>query len=217
MPPASSTGFTATVGRIRTLPAERPHLRRCTKLLCSAVLVVLLLAAVLLFVAYLAVRPHRPRFHVVAFSASGIQQAAGGDGAGMVLLSGQFSVRNPNHDVGFFYDRLYLSVHYGNVDVVKDQDITGRPMYQPPKTTTPVTFEGVTVPASSATASMARDAGAERGSVAFTVKVRSRIRVRVAFWGSHWHPLHVGCDIAVGPDGQLLPESRQKRCAINFL
>jgi hypothetical protein len=40
---------------------------------------------------------------------------------------------------------------------------------------------------------------------------------RLAFWGNrHWHPLHVGCEVAVGLDGQLLAEYMQKRCSIDF-
>jgi hypothetical protein len=204
---------TTGAGRfLHPLPAERPHLRRCTKLLCSAFLTVLLLAGVILFVAYLAVRPHRPRFHVTSLTAAGIQQPGGG----AIVLSGRLSVRNPNMDVAFFYDRLYMSVRYRQYgDVVKDHDLNGAmPMYQLPKTTSDLAFEGVAVPAGAAAADMAR--GAAEGSAEFTLKVRSRIRAKVAFWGSHWHPLHVACDVAVGPDGQLLP-GQQKRCRTDFV
>ncbi|KAL6651443.1 hypothetical protein ACP70R_010368 [Stipagrostis hirtigluma subsp. patula] len=208
---ATSTGFAA--GHFRRLPAERPHLRRCTKLLCSAFLTALFLAGVILFVVYLAVRPHRPRFHVTALSAAGIPSG------GPVVLSGELSVRNPNHDVAYFFDRLYLSVEYRGGDVVKDRDLTGAPLYQPPKTTTPLAFQGVEVTGGADVGQdMARDAAASSGKVALTVKVRSRIKARLAFWGNrHWHPLHVSCDVAVGPDGQLLPEYQQKRCRTDFL
>ncbi|CAM0902533.1 unnamed protein product [Alopecurus aequalis] len=204
-----------TAGFLRPLPAERPHLTRCTKLLCSAFLTLLLLAGVLLFVAYLAVRPHRPRFHVTALTAAGIQQQPNG-AAAAVVLSGRFSVRNPNQDVAFLYDRLTMSVRYRAYgDVVKDHDLNGgAPLYQLPKTTLDLAFDGVAVPAGPAAADMAQ--GAAEGSAQFTLKVRSRIRAKVAFWGSHWHPLHVACDVAVGPDGQLLPEGLQKRCGIDF-
>ncbi|AQK72790.1 hypothetical protein Zm00014a_010765 [Zea mays] len=212
MPPeaASSTGH--IVARIRRpLPAERPHVRRCTRLLCSAFLTVLLVAGVVLFVVYLAVRPHRPRFHVTAFSASGIGPSSGGT----VSLSGQLSIRNPNRDIAFFYDRFYLSVEYRGADVVKGQALTAAPLYQPPKTTSALAFQGVA--ASAASGDMARDAVEAGGRVELTVKVRSRIRARLAFWGNrHWHPLHVGCEVAVGPDGQLLAEYMQKRCSIDF-
>ncbi|XP_066346015.1 NDR1/HIN1-like protein 10 [Miscanthus floridulus] len=219
MPPeaASSTG-NVTARIRRPLPAERPHVRRCTRLLCSAFLTVLLIAGVVLFVVYLAVRPHRPRFHVTAFSASGIAPSSpGGAGAGgPVALSGQLSIRNPNRDIAFFYDRFYLSVEYRGADVVKDQALTTAPLYQPPKTTSPLTFQGVA--ASVAGGDMARDAAEAGGRVELTVKVRSRIRARLAFWGNrHWHPLHVGCEVAVGLDGQLLAEYLQKRCSIDFL
>lgn len=219
MPPeaASSTGTGHIAARFRRpLPAERPHVRRCTRLLCSAFLTVLLIAGVVLFVVYLAVRPHRPRFHVMAFSASGIAPSPGGAGGGPVALSGQLSIRNPNRDIAFFYDRFYLSVEYRGADVVKDQALTAAPLYQPPKTTSPLTFQGVA--ASAAGGDMARDAAEAGGRVEMTVKVRSRIRARLAFWGNrHWHPLNVRCEVAVGTDGQLLAEYLQKRCSIDFL
>ena len=117
-----------------------------------------------------------------------------------------------------------MSVQYrGDGEVVVDgKDLTGGPLYEPPRGTSAVGFEGVAVPAGAATDMMARDAAAAAaggggGGVAFTVKVRSRIRVRVAFWGSHWHPVHATCDVVVGPDGQLLPEFQQKRCSIAFI
>ncbi|KAL5213740.1 hypothetical protein ABZP36_002892 [Zizania latifolia] len=205
--PAAATGF-STAGRLRPLPKERPHLTRCTKLLCSAFLSLLLITGVLLFVVYLVVRPHRPRFHVAAFSAAGVQSG------GPVLLSGQLTIHNPNHDLAFFFDRIYIAVQYRDGEVVENRDLTGGPLYEAPKSTAPIGFEGVPVPAGAA-GDMARDA-AGGGPVAFTVKVRSRIRVRVAFWGSHWHPVHATCDVGLGPDGQLLPEFQHKRCSIDF-
>lgn len=213
-PPATTATPTATgflTGRIRPVQAERPHLTRCTKRVCSAFLGVLFIVGVILFVLYLAVRPHRPRFHVTALTASGIPTG------GPVTLSGQLSVRNSNHDVAFLFDRLYLSVVYRDAVVVKDTDLTGGLMYQTPKTTTPVPFQGLAVEGADVGQAMARDAATGGGTVAMTVKVRSRIRARLAFWGNrHWHPLHVSCDVAVGPDGQLLPEYQQKRCGIDF-
>lgn len=126
------------------------------------------------------------------------------------LLSGQLSIRNPNRDIAFFYDRFYLSVEYRGADVVKGQALTAAPLYQPPKTTSALAFQGVA--ASAASGDMARDAVEAGSRVELTVKVRSRIRARLAFWGNrHWHPLHVGCEVAVGLDGQLLAEYMQKQ------
>ena len=210
MPPEASSSTGSVAGRrIRPLPAEQPHLTRCTKLLCSAFLTLLLVAGVIVFVAYLAVRPHRPRFHVTAFAASGIPS-----GGGPVVLSGQLAVRNPNRDIAYFFDRFYLSVEYRGGDVARDRPLTAAPLYQPPKTTSPLPFEGVEV---SAGEDMAKDAAEGDGRVEMTVRVRSRIRARLAFWGNrHWHPLNVRCEVAVGPDGQLLAEYLQKRCSIDF-
>jgi hypothetical protein len=212
MPPATSTTATGyNAGRIRPVQAERAHVRRCTKLLCSAFLTLLFVVGVVLFVVYLAVRPHRPRFHVTALAAAGIPSG------GPVTLSGQLAVRNPNHDVAFLFDRLYLSVVYRDAEVVKGVDLTGGLLYQTPKTTTPVPFQGVAVEGADAGQGMARVAAAGDGTVAMTVKVRSRIRARLEFWENrHWHPLHVSCDVVVGPDGQLLPLYQQKRCSLNF-
>jgi hypothetical protein len=165
---------------------------------------------VILFVVYLAVRPHRPRFHVTALTADGIPSG------GPVTLSGQLAVHNPNHDVAFLFDRLHRSVLYRDAQVVNNTDLTGGPLYQTPRTTTPVPFQGVAVEGADAGQGMARDAAAG-GTVAMTVRVRSRILAKLAFWGNrHWHPLHVSCDVVVGPDGQLLPEYQQKRCSIDF-
>lgn len=207
---SSSTGF--VTGRFRhALPAERPHLTRCTKLLCSAFLTLLLVAGVIIFVVYLAVRPHRPRFHVTSFTAAGIPSG------GPVVLSGRLSVRNPNRDIAYFFDRFYLSVEYRGADVAKDRPLTAVPLYEPPKTTSPLPFEGVELTPPSAGRDVAKDAAERDGRVEMTVRVRSRIRARLAFWGNrHWHPLHVTCEVAVGPDGQLLAEYLQKRCSIDF-
>ena len=88
--------------------------------------------------------------------------------------------------------------------------LTAAPLYQPPKTTSALAFQGVA--ASAASGDMARDAVEAGSRVELTVKVRSRIRARLAFWGNrHWHPLHVGCEVAVGLDGQLLAEYMQKQ------
>ncbi|CAO2043826.1 unnamed protein product [Urochloa humidicola] len=216
MPPEAAATSSSTprsiAGRIRRpLPAERPHLTRCTKLLCSAFLTLLVVAGVVIFVVYLAVRPHRPRFHVTSFTAAGVSSG------GPVVLSGQVSVRNPNRDIAYFFDRFYLSVEYRGTDVAKDRPLTAAPTYEPPKTTTPLPFEGVEVSPATTGQDIAKDVAEGDGRVEMTVRVRSRIRARLAFWGNrHWHPLNVRCEVAVGPDGQLLAEYLQKRCSIDF-
>lgn len=111
-PPRASSPAAASGARCR----GAPHLTRCTKLLCSWFLSLLLVAGVLLFVVYLVVRPHRPRFHVAAFTAAGVQS-----GGGPVALSGQLTIHNPNHDLAFFFGRVYMSVQYrGDGEVVVD-------------------------------------------------------------------------------------------------
>ena len=60
----------------------------------------------------------------------------------------QLSIRNPNRDIAFFYDRFYLSVEYRGADVVKGQALTAAPLYQPPKTTSALAFQGVAASAS---------------------------------------------------------------------
>uniref|UniRef100_A0ACD6A276 Uncharacterized protein n=1 Tax=Avena sativa TaxID=4498 RepID=A0ACD6A276_AVESA len=64
--------------------------------LCSVLLAVLLVAGVALFVAWLSLRPHRPRFTLASLAISG--PVPGGQVAFNV------SDRNPNRHVGIYYE-----------------------------------------------------------------------------------------------------------------
>nr|ABA94463.1 hypothetical protein LOC_Os11g37680 [Oryza sativa Japonica Group] len=83
--------------------------------LCTLLLVLLLVAGVVLFVVWLSLRPHRPRFAVVSFTVVS-PPATGGGGHQKVAFN--VSDRNPNRHIGIHYDATRAAVLYGGDDGV---------------------------------------------------------------------------------------------------
>ncbi|XP_008777797.1 NDR1/HIN1-like protein 13 [Phoenix dactylifera] len=190
---------------LRTWRVRESLTTRTAKLLCSFFLFLLLAAGVILFVLWLSVHPHRPRFHVSSFSAPGLSPAAG------TAFSFNVSDRNPNRNIGIFYDAVAGSVFYRGNRVGFEPELVG-PFYQPPKNTTAIL--GEVSGASLSPEELAVDL--QSGRVGFRLELRSTIRFRVSTWDTHRHRLHVACDVEVGPDGALLEVSRSRRCSIYF-
>ncbi|XP_074572355.1 NDR1/HIN1-like protein 12 [Curcuma longa] len=188
--------------------------RRAIKLVCSVFLSLLLVAGVLVFVLWLALRPHRPRFHVLSFSAAGLSSP--GDGGGLSFTF-NVSVRNPNGRISISYDSVFGSVYYRN-DRVGSGGPTpaAAPFYQPPKNTKAVIGEAAGVAPAPAAAMIAGEAA--EGSVGFRLEMTSVIRFSVSTWGTRRHRLHVSCNVDVGgADGLITVGSKDKRCSIYFL
>lgn len=107
--------------------------------LCTLLLVLLLVAGVVLFVVWLSLRPHRPRFAVVSFTVVS-PPATGGGGHQKVAFN--VSDRNPNRHIGIHYDATRAAVLYGGDDVgaaavlVATGPAFADGWYQPNKTTT---------------------------------------------------------------------------------
>uniref|UniRef100_A0A0D9XTN3 Late embryogenesis abundant protein LEA-2 subgroup domain-containing protein n=1 Tax=Leersia perrieri TaxID=77586 RepID=A0A0D9XTN3_9ORYZ len=157
-PPASGGGKWRVAGHTRESCATA-----AVNAVCTLLLVALLVAGVLLFVAWLGLRPHRPRFTVESFAVviSG-DAAAASEFADQVVFN--VSVVNPNRHVGIRYGPTRAGVYYVD-DLVAGGGraaISGG-WYQP------------------------------KGTTAF---VAGEIGVRI----------HVDCHVAVGADGELLPE-----------
>ncbi|XP_044435152.1 NDR1/HIN1-like protein 2 [Triticum aestivum] len=93
MPPQPQTKTAAAAGGGRIAHRTRDSCVAvfCSRL-CSLLLAVILVAGVALFVAWLSLRPHRPRFALASFSLSGTQAAF------------KVSDRNPNRHIGIYYD-----------------------------------------------------------------------------------------------------------------
>ncbi|XP_022777394.1 NDR1/HIN1-like protein 10 [Durio zibethinus] len=185
---------------------------RVTKILCAIFLSLLLLVGIVFFILWLSLRPHRPRFHMIEFKVPGLAQPLGFENAEITF---NVTARNPNQHIGIYYDSMVGSVFY------KDHQIGSTPLldpfYQEPKTTTIVygTFGAATLTVNS---NRGKEFMGDRqqGTVVFRLDITSVIRFKVSTWDSKHHKMHVNCDVAVGPDGSILPAWKNKKCPVYF-
>ncbi|KAK8484035.1 hypothetical protein V6N11_066616 [Hibiscus sabdariffa] len=185
---------------------------RVIKILCTIFLSVLLLVGIVLFILWLSLRPHRPRFHIADFTVPGLAQPSGFENA---LVSFNVTDRNSNQHIGIYYDSVVGSIFY------QDQQIGSAPLmdpfFQEPKTTTIMygTFTGATLTVNSNRWKEFMDAR-QQGTVVFRLEITSVIRFKVTTWDSKRHKMHVNCDAAVGQDGSILPAWKNKKCPVYF-
>ncbi|XP_068669509.1 NDR1/HIN1-like protein 26 [Aristolochia californica] len=185
---------------------------RVSKVICSIFLTLLLIAGIISFVLWLSLRPHRPRFYVQSFSFTALTQETGFQNAEITF---DVTDRNPNQNVGIYYDAMEGTVYY------KEKPIGSTPLlfsfYQPPKNTT--TVHGV-LNGSSLTVNdqlwpqfMADRAA---GKVGFRLELTAAIHFKISTWDSKRHRMHASCELGVGIDGQILPVFKDKKCSIYF-
>uniref|UniRef100_J3N9A0 Uncharacterized protein n=2 Tax=Oryza brachyantha TaxID=4533 RepID=J3N9A0_ORYBR len=195
----------------------------CTKVvantLCTLLLVVLLVAGVVLFVVWLGLRPHRPRFSLVSFAVVALPP---GDAAAQQQQQVAFNVsdRNPNRHIGILYDATQASVHYDNGGVL----VAGGPAfasawYQPNKTTTFIAgLLDVVGPRATDAAWPSFQAELHAGRLPLRLQLTTAIRFRLTGgfgalgFQSGRRRMHVDCHMLVGSDGELLPESVGAAC-----
>ncbi|XWS12792.1 hypothetical protein CRYUN_Cryun37aG0120700 [Craigia yunnanensis] len=185
---------------------------RVTKILCAIFLSLLLVVGIVLFILWLSLRPHRPRFHMIEFTVPGLAQSSGFENAQITF---NVTARNSNQHIGIYYDTMVGSVFY------KDQQIGSTPLldpfYQEPKTTTIVygTFGAATLTVNSNRWKEFMD-DRQQGMVVFRLDITSVIRFKLSTWDTKHHKIHVNCDVAVGPDGSILPAWKNKKCPVYF-
>ncbi|KAF5729011.1 protein YLS9-like [Tripterygium wilfordii] len=181
---------------------------RVSKVICSIFLSLVLIVGIVIFILWLSLRPHRPRFHIHEFSVPGLGQSTGFKNA---TITFNVTIRNPNKDMGIYYDSMKGSVYY------KDRMIGSTPLlhpfYQKPKNTVIVYKE---MSGGNLTVNSHRGNDRGQGSVVFRLDITSTIRFKVSTWHSKRHRLHANCDLEVGPDGNILPTSKDKRCPVYF-
>lgn len=186
---------------------------RISKLVCAIFLTLLLIVAIITFILWLSLRPHRPRFHVHDFSIPGLSQPSGFGNAQVIF---NVTTRNPNQNVGFYYDAMLVALYY------RDQNIGGAtllfPFTQGPKNTT--VLYGVLINGATLTVNNQRwmqfQADLGKGAVVFRFDVTSTIRFKISTWYSRRHKMHANCEVKVGPDGSILASYREKRCPEYF-
>ncbi|KAJ4703204.1 Late embryogenesis abundant (LEA) hydroxyproline-rich glycoprotein family [Melia azedarach] len=186
---------------------------RLSKKLCVIFLMLLLTVGIILFVLWLSLRPHRPRFFIQEFSIPALAEPAGFENA---EISFNATARNSNQHIGIYYDSMEVSVYY------REQRIGATPLaesfFQEPKTTTLLSaiLGGATLTVNSQRW-MEFMNDRRRGRVTFRLEIKSTIRFKVSsWWDSKRHTVHANCPIVLGSDGSLLPAYKNKRCPVYF-
>ncbi|KAJ4816045.1 hypothetical protein LUZ62_028611 [Rhynchospora pubera] len=198
--------------RFTSRPVPESLKKRLSKQVCSFVLSVLFVAAFILFLLWLALRPHRPRFHISSFSASPFPPPESSSPS----FSVQIAIRNPNRKIGFFFGPISGTVYFRSNQIASNTDMGG-PFFQPPKNTKTVgaQLEGGSIEPLDA-AGMQNDLS-ENGYVNLRLVLKTTLRFRLSAWETHGaRVMHVSCDVAVGSDGQIMAESKSKRCSMYF-
>ncbi|EPS66769.1 hypothetical protein M569_08010 [Genlisea aurea] len=171
---------------------------RVYKLICSIVLALLFFVALIFFILWLSLRPHRPHFYVDRLSVS------------PAAIDYGITSRNDNENIGIYYHSVQVTVFYN------DQTIAAAsppvfPFFQGPKNTTAISGELSPVMASPQFA-----ADVAGGRVVLRVEIRSGIKFQISTWDSRSHTMHANCNVGIGSDGQILPEYRDEKCAEYF-
>lgn len=185
---------------------------RVTKFVCAIFLSLLLVAGIVCFILWLSLRPHRPRFHLIEFSVPGL--ASGFDQDSQITF--KLTARNSNQHIGIYYNTMVGSVLYRDKQIGSAPLL--RPLYQEPKTTSIVygTFDAAFNLTVNSNRWKELTGDREKGKVVFRLDIASAIRFKVTTWDTKKHKLHISCDVAVGPDGSLLPTWINKRCPVYF-
>ncbi|CAI9087745.1 OLC1v1021897C1 [Oldenlandia corymbosa var. corymbosa] len=185
---------------------------RVSKLACSIFLFLLFLIGMITFILWLSLRPHRPRFHIRDFSIPAITQANGFQNA---QINFNVTARNPNANIGVYYDSTHVSVWYDDQSVGATPVLF--PFYQGPKNTTIIdgSLSGATLTVDN---QRWQEFVSDRsqGRVVFKLEVTSVIRFKISSWNSKRHTMHANCDAEVGSDGSILETSKNKRCPVYF-
>jgi hypothetical protein len=187
---------------------------RCANFVCAVLLTLVLIAGVILFVLWLSLRPHRPRFYLADFSIPNVNRQSG---SGLANLPVRFTVNehNPNQKIGMYYDEVVASVFYGDQLVATGSVM--HPFYQVPKGDTPVqgtlTARGP-VPSDPSWGRFAGEVSA--GSVGMRLELSSKLQFQAKMWDSKNHHIKVECDFTMQGDGTLRKQDKDSQCTLYF-
>ncbi|KAG0479224.1 hypothetical protein HPP92_010091 [Vanilla planifolia] len=181
-------------------------LSRVAMFFCSILLTLLLIVGIVLFVVWLSLRPHRPRIYLSSFSFPSITPSS--------TISFNVTARNPNAKIAISYGDFSAAVFYSDRLLASSAAVFSA-FYQPPKNTTDILGQiGIADRQDVGVAGISGYVTA--GRVELRLELNSMIRFRLSTWDTHQHRLHVSCEMAVGPEGNLLPEFQGKRCSVYF-
>jgi hypothetical protein len=172
---------------------HHPHehrLRRCCGCLASCLLALVLIAAFITLVVYLALRPSKPSFYLQDLQLR--RPIALGDPSLTASAQVTLASRNPNDRVGIFYDRLDVFATYRDEPITVPVSLP--PLYQghhDVSVWSPVLAAEAVPVAGYVADALKQDVAA--GFLALTVKVDGRVKWKVGSWVSGSYHLFVSC------------------------
>lgn len=192
-------------------PPLRPKCSvRFLRCFCAISIALLSVVAVAIFVTWLAVRPHKPRYHLDSGTVSSLAISNGTMGTSMHF---NISSRNPNERVGIFYDSMEVLVIY---DYVKIANASVPKFFQNQKNTTVITplVKGQSIHLDSGTFTNLKSESLT-GQLNVEVKVIARIRFKVGRWTSHHYKMRVTCGGVVLDLSRVKP-LKPEACMVYF-
>ncbi|VAH29397.1 unnamed protein product [Triticum turgidum subsp. durum] len=168
---------------------------RCLNFLCAVLLTLVLIAGIILFVLWLSLRPHRPKFTLTDFSIPNVNRQSGAANLPVKLAVNE---HNPNQKIGIHFEAVYGSVYYDDELIASGPVMY--PFYQPPKGDTLVQGE----------------LAVGAGSVGLRLVLNSTVRFQVKLWDTKEHHMKADCGFKISGDGSLHQEDRNTQCTLYF-
>ncbi|CAN6199247.1 unnamed protein product [Urochloa humidicola] len=183
---------------------------RCINFLCAVLLTLLLIAGIILFVLWLSLRPHRPRFYLSDFSIPNANRQSG-----LANLPVRFAVNehNPNQKIGIHFQEMTASVYYGDTLVAKGPVM--QPYYQAPKGDTPVLGQLTATGPTPTDPAWGRFSGElAAGAVQMRLTLASTVQFQTKMWDTKHHHMKAECDFGINGDGTLQLQYKNKQCEL---
>ncbi|XAR65609.1 hypothetical protein NMG60_11009777 [Bertholletia excelsa] len=185
---------------------------RISKVICTIFLGFLFFLAIIAFILWLALRPHRPRIHIRDFSISGL---ANQNGYMNTTVMFNITALNPNQNIGIYYDAMQVNLEYNSQTIGTAKLLY--PFFERPHNMTVLygvfTREMLAVKKEHWKQFLA---DRDRGPVAFQLKITSVIRFKLFSWRSKRHKMHSLCQAGADREGLILPSYKNKRCNAYF-
>uniref|UniRef100_A0ACD5UL17 Uncharacterized protein n=1 Tax=Avena sativa TaxID=4498 RepID=A0ACD5UL17_AVESA len=183
---------------------------RCLNFICAFILTLVLVAGIILFVLWLSLRPHRPKFTLTDFSIPSLNRQSG---AANLPVKFTVNEHNPNQKIGIHFDYVYGSLYHDDELIASGR--FADPFFQLPKGDTPVEGELIAsgpTPTDQAWPRFAAEVGA--GSVPLRLVLNSTVLFQVKLWDTREHHMKVDCELKVGGDGSLLQQYKNTPCTL---
>ncbi|KAL5976495.1 hypothetical protein ACLOJK_020828 [Asimina triloba] len=197
-------------------PPYDPRRAVLLRRLVAVVIAVLIIIGAITFIVWLVLRPHLPRFSVVAATLSNFNLSSSHLTADWNI---SISARNPNSKMGVYYDRVEASIFYGR-EMLSSTSLD--PFYQGKHnvTTIDAEFASVSEYVDGDVSRGLTDDQSRHGFVKFHVRLIARVRFRAGAWRTRQHIMRVFCDdVSLGfssGNGTSTLLGRSKDCEVDL-